>query len=326
MSLPPANWYDDPIDPAFERWWDGAAWTEHRRPKASLSGGGVAPPAGELRDVGDMISHAFSLIRARIAGIIGVSLIAAAAIAVAYGVLIVSIFGLAAVDFYNDGFSDIDGGAIALMVLIFVVAGALAVVSFLTTATMLWDAAVGEQRAWAAAFGNGFRRLFPYLGWLVLGSLPMYGVILLAVAISTGSDSGAGGLIFLLAFVPLMYWALVLYFVPVVVVRNTGENALMASFELVRGRWWRVFGRMLAWGLIMIGIGLGLGILFSLVTAGVAGSGDTGPLGAFFAIVFAGVGLTGFFMYYSLQVAPVVSITYDLIASGRPTGDPTAVV
>lgn len=30
---PPANWYPDPTDPSLQRYWDGAAWTEHTAPK-----------------------------------------------------------------------------------------------------------------------------------------------------------------------------------------------------------------------------------------------------------------------------------------------------
>lgn len=31
--LPPANWYEDPQNPRYNRWWDGHQWTEHRTPK-----------------------------------------------------------------------------------------------------------------------------------------------------------------------------------------------------------------------------------------------------------------------------------------------------
>jgi len=33
--VPPA-WYPDPTDPSQVRWWDGAAWTEHRYPRSGL--------------------------------------------------------------------------------------------------------------------------------------------------------------------------------------------------------------------------------------------------------------------------------------------------
>jgi hypothetical protein len=32
MSETPAGWYDDPGNPGIARFWDGAAWTEARRP------------------------------------------------------------------------------------------------------------------------------------------------------------------------------------------------------------------------------------------------------------------------------------------------------
>lgn len=41
---PPPGWYPDPHGPHLERWWDGTAWTEHRRaPEAP--GGPVPPPS-----------------------------------------------------------------------------------------------------------------------------------------------------------------------------------------------------------------------------------------------------------------------------------------
>lgn len=40
MSSQAAGWYDDPEDPAQQRYWDGNAWTDHRRPQQGT------PPAG----------------------------------------------------------------------------------------------------------------------------------------------------------------------------------------------------------------------------------------------------------------------------------------
>ncbi|MFE9774305.1 DUF2510 domain-containing protein [Streptomyces sp. NPDC005931] len=44
---PPPGWYRDPSAPHLERWWDGTAWTEHRR--APETHGGPVPPGGSGR-------------------------------------------------------------------------------------------------------------------------------------------------------------------------------------------------------------------------------------------------------------------------------------
>ncbi|GAB2786844.1 DUF2510 domain-containing protein [Streptomyces chlorus] len=46
MSMTPApGWYPDPHAPHLERWWDGTAWTEHRR-TPEIPGGPVPPSPG----------------------------------------------------------------------------------------------------------------------------------------------------------------------------------------------------------------------------------------------------------------------------------------
>jgi hypothetical protein len=36
-ETPPAAWFPDPDDPAQYRYWDGAAWTEHRAPRSTTT-------------------------------------------------------------------------------------------------------------------------------------------------------------------------------------------------------------------------------------------------------------------------------------------------
>ncbi|MFE5603511.1 DUF2510 domain-containing protein [Streptomyces coelicoflavus] len=44
---PPPGWYRDPSGPHLERWWDGTAWTEHRRAPEPTGYGPAVPPSTE---------------------------------------------------------------------------------------------------------------------------------------------------------------------------------------------------------------------------------------------------------------------------------------
>ncbi|MER7407100.1 DUF2510 domain-containing protein [Streptomyces sp. NPDC000070] len=43
---PPPGWYPDPHGPHLQRWWDGTAWTEHRRAPEAPTGPLPPPPGG----------------------------------------------------------------------------------------------------------------------------------------------------------------------------------------------------------------------------------------------------------------------------------------
>jgi uncharacterized protein YbjQ (UPF0145 family) len=49
-ALPPAGWYPDPADPAKQRWWNGAAWTDQTTAAPAATGsqpyGGGTEPTG----------------------------------------------------------------------------------------------------------------------------------------------------------------------------------------------------------------------------------------------------------------------------------------
>lgn len=88
----------------------------------------------------------------------------------------------------------------------------------------------------------------------------------------------------LLLLLPGIYFGVALYFGNIILIdRGTrGTQALAASRELVKGRWWATFGRLLAGGLLF---GLGIGILSAIfvnVTASIAGPGilaEDNPVG-----------------------------------------------
>lgn len=304
-GLPPAGWYEDPTDSSSQRWWDGDQWTEHRRPALAAP---EVRPSGDMRLLGDMMGHAFELLRARAGGIIGLSLVATVPIVAMFALVFVAVASVT-FDFDSSGPS-VDGGGIALfyLVLLFAVVGLLA--AFLGVITLLWDAAIGRERSWVEALGNGFRRLFPFLGWMLLGIAPGIVVFLLLIAMVASTSDNTGGLLSLLIVVPWAYWSIVLYFVPVMVVRQSGANPIGEAWNIVKGRWWRIFGRLFVWGLLMGLLAIGVVLVGSLLARGLGDLGD-GLVGLVIGIVFVG----GYFLAYALQTAPVVSIAYDLVGT-----------
>ncbi|MFF2995426.1 DUF2510 domain-containing protein [Streptomyces sp. NPDC057950] len=73
MSMtPPPGWYHDPSYPLVERWWDGTAWTDHRRQPGTLPVSLAPPePAGQ----GPGRARAVALVAAGTAGVVLVAAI-----------------------------------------------------------------------------------------------------------------------------------------------------------------------------------------------------------------------------------------------------------
>jgi hypothetical protein len=50
MTQTPAGWFVDPQDATQFRYWDGAAWTEHRSPRGAVTTDQINQAAGDLAD------------------------------------------------------------------------------------------------------------------------------------------------------------------------------------------------------------------------------------------------------------------------------------
>jgi hypothetical protein len=142
-----------------------------------------------------------------------------------------------------------------------------------------------------------------------------------------------GGVVVLVLFAAFLWWLLVLVFLPIALValpRNA--NPIRGALSIVKGRWWRIFGRVLLLGII---VGLVMQVVGAIL-AQVSGSGFFG-----FELIDAGSGridvvknlgsplefLVGGLVVWLLsyvgnagQIAGFASIAYDLLPA--PESEP----
>lgn len=119
----------------------------------------------------------------------------------------------------------------------------------------------------------------------------------------------SGGYIFL--FVPGI--ALAFYTLFVMFVLTSGEerglSALLRSTDLVYGKWWGVFGRILGLGLL---IGLGIGLTASVLLAVVVASGEP----AFMALVFLFVAIG--YLLAILWMTAAMTLLFESLQARKP--------
>ncbi len=254
-DLPPPGWYDDPTSPVNERWWDGERWSEQTRRKATTE---YEPRAGELRQVGDYLGHAFGMIRKRwddflLVTVIGSVLLATISIALVRPVI-------DALDFSIDeirGFGSTQAAQlIAFFVLFMIVAVGLSMAHY----RIAWSAAIDESVGWATALQYGIASTPRLVGWVIVAILPIIIGTFIFVLIAN-AVGGLGALIGIALFVAVAWWAIVVTFVPIsLVIQPRGTNPIRSSIDIVKGKWWRIFGRLLVMGLIA-------GLVVNAVTA-----------------------------------------------------------
>ena len=236
-DLPPPGWYDDPTDPPQERWWDGTTWSEQTRRK---SGEVIAHQPGELRSIGDFVNHTATLLRARWDDFLLVAVIAGVIVGMAGVALLRPI--LQGVDIVNEEFVGWQSSYVYQLAAFTVVAGVASLVTVLACFRLAWGAATNVEEGWATAIQYAIVSSLRFLGWVIVGFLPFVAAV---VAFAALARVGAG-ILGLALFVGLVWWSLVLSFIPVTFVSQPrGTNLIRAALEIVKGRWWRILGRLI---------------------------------------------------------------------------------
>lgn len=270
-DLPPPGWYDDPTGPAKERWWDGTQWSDQTRRKGPDT---VERPPGDLRSVSDFLSHTMTLIRARWDDFLLVAVIGGVLIGLIGALLLRPV--AAGIEIINDELVGWKGSYTVQVGIFLVAALGVYVVTTIAHCRLAWGAAADREGGWATAVQYAFAAVPRFVGWILLSFLPVvaFGGVFILLVFAGGAVAG------FVALAGLMWWSLIVSFVPVVLVSQPrGTNPIETAFAVVKGRWWRIFGRFLLVQLIaglvfqviaaIVNQVLGLNVLgFELVDAG----------------------------------------------------------
>jgi hypothetical protein len=149
---------------------------------------------------------------------------------------------IAGVDIVNDELVGWRDGYTAQLVVL-VAAGAIVyLVASLAQYRLAWGASVDREEGWAAALQYALGASPRFLGWAILGALPFVAFVAVFVLLLYAGVGFLG----LAALAAVIWWSLVVSFIPVALVSQPrGTNLITAALAVVKGRWWRVFGRFL---------------------------------------------------------------------------------
>lgn len=271
-SQPAAGWYPDPHVPGAERWWNGRAWEPEWRTAGGLAGGDALP------DIGDWLGRAFRRSWARWRSLLVIAVVTAAPAS-----LLVSIGIRYAIDGVIITNEDVVGWSNSRLPLAILLAVAGSLVSILgnlaTTSLMLRTvdetAPTGDvsDESWSTASTRArqaltttFRVLPRAIGWGLLAGLVFTVAIAVVVVLMIVAAIVFWPITLLLglALIPLAVWIGTRLAFTVQALVDRPGNPFVRSWQVARGRWWPVFGRLLLFGIIVWGISMVVNVTSSL--------------------------------------------------------------
>ena len=266
-ELPPPGWYEDPTAPGSERWWDGEKWTDQIRT-------GPAPVAGprttgSLRRVTDFLGHAFSQVREKWMDHLVVALLAGLISGAITGLLMGPV--VSEIDVVDNSLVGFRAGHLVNLALAVVIGGVIYSAATLSLHRIAWQNVIGRDVSWSEALAYAVSNLPRFIGWALLGIAPIVVGAIAAILLAAVSDAGVAA--FFLVMAASVWWGINLVFLPVAFVAGEqGANPIRGAVDIVKGHWWRIFGRLLLLGLI---IGLISQALLNII-GGMAGTGFFG--------------------------------------------------
>lgn len=289
-----AGWYPDPHNASQQRYYDGTQWTDHYAPTAGAApteswdtppaGGTYETGTGTLSDIGTMMGAAWSVLMKRIGSLIGIT-IATGVIAAILVVLLVAV----AIASENVGVAILVG----LIVMILFIA------IYAAYQLMVARIFIGEHRGVSLSIGEAWNqvkgRIVPFVGTIIVVAI----VVLIGLGILSAILGAIHPVLLILLLPALAFLWVKLGFLGAAAAATGSGSIFEGSTRVSNGRFWPIFGRLLA----LAAVAIVWSIIMQVITAAVADSTALvvivsliSMIGSFLASLFVAAGTTKIYL------------------------------